>query len=164
MSVERIYVHRDIAPEFLDALTADARKRPAEVPMGPLVDERQRAHVHEHVRDAVEQGAEVLAGGSLPDGPGAPVRVVGDFDAALEEAADDRYGLTATVLTDSMAHAPRAWRELPVGTVKGNNVFGGAPAGAAQPRTVSGAGFGYGPELLDEITVVKVVHIGPPGG
>ncbi|MDQ0376454.1 aldehyde dehydrogenase family protein [Amycolatopsis thermophila] len=190
VSVERIYVHREVAGEFLDALVAEAGKRPHEVPMGPLVDERQRDHVHGHVTDALEQGAELLAGGVPPDGPGArypatvlsgctpsmrvmseetfgpvaPVRVVDDFDQALAEAADDRYGLTATVLTESMSHAQRAWRELPVGTVKVNNVFGGAPAGAAHPRKASGEGFGYGPELLDEMTVTKVVHIGPAGG
>jgi succinate-semialdehyde dehydrogenase/glutarate-semialdehyde dehydrogenase len=62
-----------------------------------------------------------------------------------------------------MAHAQRAWRELPVGTVKINDVFGGAPGGAAQPRRGSGQGFGYGPELLDEMTTTKVVHLsGPP--
>jgi acyl-CoA reductase-like NAD-dependent aldehyde dehydrogenase len=96
-------------------------------------------------------------------GPVAPVRVVPDFDTALREAADDRYGLAAVVLTPDMGHAQRAWRELPVGTVKINAAFGGAPGGAAQPRRASGQGFGYGPELLDEMTTTTVVHIAPPG-
>jgi acyl-CoA reductase-like NAD-dependent aldehyde dehydrogenase len=95
-------------------------------------------------------------------GPVAPVRVVADFDAALRAAADDAYGLAATVLTLDMTHAQRAWRELPVGTVKINNVFGGAPGGSAQPRRGSGQGFGYGPELLDEMTTTKVVHLSGP--
>ncbi|HVV21482.1 MAG TPA: aldehyde dehydrogenase family protein, partial [Pseudonocardiaceae bacterium] len=95
-------------------------------------------------------------------GPVAPVAVVADFDDALRLAADDDHGLAATVLTADMAHAQRAWRELPVGTVKVNAVFGGAPGGSAQPRAASGEGFGYGPELLDEMTVTKVVHIGLP--
>ncbi len=51
---------------------------------------------------------------------------------------------------------------LPVGTVKINEVFGGAPGGAAQPRGGSGHGFGYGPELLDEFSQVKVVHVAAP--
>lgn len=130
----------------------------------------------------------MLAGGVVPDGPGnwypatvltgcrpemrvmreetfgpvAPVLVVADFDEALRLAADDDHGLAATVLTADMGHAQRAWRELPVGTVKVNAVFGGAPGGSAQPRAASGEGFGYGPELLDEMTVTKVVHIGLP--
>ncbi len=76
-------------------------------------------------------------------GPVAPVRVVPDFATALREAADDGYGLAATVLTADMAHAQTAWRELPVGTVKINNVFGGAPgarpsrAGAAERASAS---------------------------
>jgi len=67
------------------------------------------------------------------------------------------------VLTASMAHAQQAWRDLPVGTVKVNAAFGGAPGGAAQPRGASGSGFGYGPELLNELTTTKVVHLGLPG-
>ncbi len=35
-------------------------------------------------------------------------------------------------------------------------VWGGAPGGAAQPQGRSGLGFGYGPELLDEVTFTKV--------
>ena len=49
-----------------------------------------------------------------------------------------------------------------MGTVKVNAVFGGAPGGAAQPRGASGQGFGYGPELLDELTTTKVVHLAMP--
>jgi acyl-CoA reductase-like NAD-dependent aldehyde dehydrogenase len=92
-------------------------------------------------------------------GPVAAVRVVDSFDAALAEAGETEYGLAATVLTRSHAHAQRAWRELDVGTVKVNAVFGGAPGGAAEPRRHSGMGFGYGPELLDEVTHTKVVHL-----
>jgi hypothetical protein len=92
-------------------------------------------------------------------GPIAPVRVVSDFAEGLRLAAADRYGLAATVLTNDTAHALRAAAELPVGTVKVNAVFGGAPGGSAQPRGASGAGFGYGPHLLDEMTTTTVVHL-----
>lgn len=147
-------------------------------------------HVHRHVQDAVDKGATVLTGGQPGAGPGsfypptvltgcgpdmlvfaeetfgpvAPVRVVDDFETALAEAARDRYGLAATVLTPNMARAQAAWRTLPVGTVKINAVFGGAPGGASEPRRTSGSGFGFGPELLDEMTAVKVVHWTAPAG
>jgi len=94
-------------------------------------------------------------------GPVAAVRVVESFDEALEAANRSEYGLAASVLTPSEEHAERAWRELDAGTVKINAVFGGAPGGAAHPRKRSGTGFGYGPELLDELTQVKVVHREP---
>jgi acyl-CoA reductase-like NAD-dependent aldehyde dehydrogenase len=152
--------------------------------MGPLIDEGQRELVHGHVTQAVEAGAELLCGGEIPDGPGffypptvlsgvrsgmavvdeetfgpvAAVEVVSSFDEALEKANETAYGLAAAVLTPDQEHAQRAWRELSVGTVKINAVFGGAPGGAAEPRKASGLGFGYGPELLDEVTKTKVVH------
>jgi succinate-semialdehyde dehydrogenase / glutarate-semialdehyde dehydrogenase len=186
VSVERIYVPAALADPFLAALTRQAREWAQRI--GPLVDRAHRDHVHGHVTAALNTGARALTGGAVPDGPGAfypptvligclpemavlaeetfgpvaPVRVVPDFDTALREAADSSYGLAATVLTPDMAHAQSAWRELPVGTVKVNDVFGGAPGGAAQPRRGSGSGFGFGPELLDEMTAVKVVHIVPP--
>jgi acyl-CoA reductase-like NAD-dependent aldehyde dehydrogenase len=158
--------------------------------MGPLIDEDQRDWVHQHVEDALHHGAELVTGGEVPDGPGcfypptvlvgapadapvlchetfgpvAAVRVVPSFDAALEEASRTEYGLAATVLTPSHEHAQRAWRELDVGTVKVNAVWGGAPGGAAEPHRHSGLGFGYGPELLDEVTRTKVVHLAPAPG
>ncbi|MGH1563281.1 aldehyde dehydrogenase family protein [Mumia sp. DW29H23] len=193
-SVERIYVVEPVADAFLEALVrrADALVvGPGTDPatqLGPLVDERLRGTVHEHVEGAAAAGATVLTGGEVPGGPGtfypatvlagctddmavmreetfgpvAPVRVVPDFAAALDCAAAGPYGLAAVVLTADMEHAQRAWRELPVGTVKVNAAFGGAPGGAAQPRGASGSGFGYGPELLDEMTTTKVVHVGVP--
>src|SRR5918998_2339551 len=156
--------------------------------MGPLIDEGQRELVHRHVSEAVETGAELRCGGEVPDGPGffypptclsgvrkgmsvvdeetfgpvAAVEVVSSFDEALEKANETVYGLAATVLTFDPERAQRASRELRVGTVKVNAVFGGAPGGAAEPRKASGLGFGYGPELLDEVTTTKVVHHAVP--
>jgi succinate-semialdehyde dehydrogenase/glutarate-semialdehyde dehydrogenase len=157
-----------------------------ETQMGPLIDAAQRERVHGHVTEALAAGAVLRTGGSPLDGPGwfypptvltgaddgmavmseetfgpvAAVRTVGSFDEALEAANGTVYGLAATVLTRSAEHARRAWRELRAGTVKINAVWGGAPGGAAQPRGASGTGFGYGPELLDEMTTTKVVHVG----
>ena len=187
VSVERVFVVESLSEAFLDELAEQARAWAERI--GPMVDRQQRAAVQEHVDDAVGKGARVLAGGAPRPGPGsfypptvladctldmvvfreetfgpvAPVRVTADFDTALREAADDRYGLAATVLTPDMAHAQEAWRVLPVGTVKINDVFGGAPGGASQPRRASGNGYGFGPELLDEMTAMKVVHWSPPG-
>lgn len=87
------------------------------------------------------------------------MRVVDSFEQGLAEADAGAYGLAAVVLTPSHARAQRAWRELRVGTVKVNAVLGGAPGGAAEPSRCSGNGFGYGPELLDEGTHTKVVHL-----
>ncbi|WP_086662052.1 aldehyde dehydrogenase family protein [Lentzea kentuckyensis] len=187
-SVERIYAHKTIAPAFLEALCAEARSWNSDPQ--PLVDTRHRSFVHGQVSEAVTAGAWALVGGEILEGRGAyypatvlaecsgamrimceetfgpvaPVQLVSSFDEGLAEACSGAYGLAATVLTSSMEHAQRAWRALPVGTVKVNAVFGGAPGGAAQPRGASGSGFVYGPELLDEMTTTKMVHLGVPNG
>ncbi|QGF25215.1 aldehyde dehydrogenase family protein [Raineyella fluvialis] len=183
-SVERIYVHREVADAFLSELAARARQLNQTRAMAPLVDRRLRRTVAAQVDAAIQGGARRLEGGRVPPGPGAhypatvladctptmevmveetfgpvaPVMVVDSFDDGLAAAATGRYGLASTVLTPDLTHAQRAAAELPVGTVKVNAVFGGAPGGSAQPRGDSGSGFGYGPELLDEFTRVKVVH------
>lgn len=184
-SVERIYVHEALASAFVDALGEIAERMNRGAELGPMVDERMRRAVHEQVRQATDAGAAVIAGGFVPTGAGshypatvitgcdgsmsvmteetfgpvAAIAVVGSFDDALEAAASGPYGLAATVLTRSQEHAQKAIARLPVGTVKVNAVFGGAPGGAAEPRGISGRGFGYGPELLDEFTTTKVVHL-----
>lgn len=187
-SVERIYVHRTMAGPFLTALCKEAARVDAAPCPQPLVDRKHREQVHEQVAAAVEAGAELLAGGEVPEGPGAhypatvltdctadmavmreetfgpvaPVAVVDSFAEGLRLAAEGRYGLAGNVLTPRIEGALETAAELEVGTVKVNGVFGGAPGGAAQPRRDSGAGFGYGPELLDEMTTVSVVHIESP--
>lgn len=187
VAVERIYVVGALHDAFVDALVDAARR----TVIGPLVDDVQRRAVHEQVEEAVAAGARCMTGGAVPGGPGfhypptvltgchpsmvvmreetfgpvAPVMAVASFDEAIAHANDSRYGLAATVLTGSHEHAQRAARALRCGTVKVNAVFGGAPGGAAHPRGASGQGFGYGPELLDEVTQTKVVHLRPaPGG
>ncbi len=183
VSVERIYVHAEIADAFADALVRCA----GAFELGPLVDARAVASVDAHVRAALAAGATARCGGAPADGAGcfypatvltdvrddmavmreetfgpvAPVRVVASFDEALALADDSPYGLAASVLTCSQEHAARATAQLRAGTVKVNDVWGGAPGGAATPRGISGQGLGYGPELLDELTVVKVVHLAP---
>ncbi|HEX2054495.1 MAG TPA: aldehyde dehydrogenase family protein [Actinomycetota bacterium] len=192
-SVERIYVHRDVADQFVEELVEIAKNRrvgPGSDPgteMGPLIDQRQLDIVHRHVTEAVAEGAQLVCGGHRLEGPGffypptvlvgvrpgmavveeetfgpvAAVMVVDGFDEALKAANETNYGLAAVVLTPDLEHAQRAIRELEVGTVKINAAFGGAPGGAASPHRASGSGFGYGPELLDEVTRVRVAHLEP---
>ncbi len=180
-------VHDDVVAELVrlaEALRA-GDPRDEDTTLTRLVDERQLAVVQSHVDDALLRGARCLTGGRLlvPDtlwyaptvltdcnhdmlvmqeetfGPVAPVMRCSSFDEALALADDSTYGLAATVLTPDLAHANRAVAELDVGTVKVNAVFGGAPAGSADPRRESGSGCGFGPELFRELTAAKAVHL-----
>ena len=147
--------------------------------LGPLVDRRQRDHVHGHVAEALAAGR---ARADRRRGARRPGRVLpadrahrlhaemrGDARGDVRAGGAGARGRPTSTprcprpcTTTTVSPRPcsprtwrtrrRAWRALPVGTVKVNDVFGGAPGGAAQPRRGSGRGFGYGPELLDEMT------------
>lgn len=69
---ERIYVHRDIAPAFVERFVAAMRETtygdplgPQPVGMGPLVNATQARKVESAVGAAVAQGARVVTGGKL---------------------------------------------------------------------------------------------------
>lgn len=85
-SVERIYVHRDVAEAFVADLVREAEALVVGDPLssgstlGPLVDSRAVSSVDRQVREALERGAEVRTG--------------------AQGVADVPHGYAPTVLTD----------------------------------------------------------------
>jgi acyl-CoA reductase-like NAD-dependent aldehyde dehydrogenase len=72
----RLYLHEDIADEFLEKMTALTRQivigdpLAEETQMGPLCTIGQLENIQREVAHAQEQGATILAGGKQPDGMG----------------------------------------------------------------------------------------------
>jgi (Z)-2-((N-methylformamido)methylene)-5-hydroxybutyrolactone dehydrogenase len=72
----RLYLHEDIADEFLEKMTALTRQivigdpLAEETQMGPLCTTGQLENIQREVAHAQEQGATILAGGKQPDGMG----------------------------------------------------------------------------------------------
>lgn len=105
-SMERIYVHRDIAEEFLDALVDAAGTYTLGdgleqgTVLGPLVDARQRDLVRAHVDDAVQRGATVRAGGFVPERKGFfyPATVLTDLDDSMPVMTEETFGPVAPVV------------------------------------------------------------------
>ncbi|MEU9058338.1 aldehyde dehydrogenase family protein [Streptomyces sp. NPDC048430] len=108
-SMERIYVHQEIADEFIDALVQAARSytmgdgHGEGVMMGPLVDGRQRDIVRRHVADAVERGATIRAGGTDPGGKGFfyPATVLTGVDESMLAMSEETFGPLAPVVVVS---------------------------------------------------------------
>jgi acyl-CoA reductase-like NAD-dependent aldehyde dehydrogenase len=75
-AVERIYVERDAAPAFAEAIRAAAREAAVgedngtDMCMGPFCNSTQMEHVEELVKDAVGNGANLVQGGRRLDRPG----------------------------------------------------------------------------------------------
>lgn len=188
-SMERIYVHHDIADAFIDALTDAAATytlgdgHDADTVLGPLVDDRQRTTVHQHVVDARARGARVRCGGEIPDGSGffypatvltdvddsmlvmteetfgplAPVVVVSSFEEGIELASKSRFALGATVYTSDPAHAAAAGA-IPAGVTWINQWQGGGPERLYEPAGDSGMGATGARAAYDAATRPATIH------
>jgi len=189
--VERIYVERDLLGPFVERLAARAgtlrigRGDDADVELGPLISETQRARVEELVADAIDAGAEVVAGGARPrvDLPGwfhEPTVLVGEPANArlrteeifgpvvtvvrIENASDgirranaSPFALGASVWTRDRAKARAVAQQLEAGSVWTNDVA--YSYGACQApwggRKESGYGRTHAAQGLRELSHLK---------
>lgn len=106
ISVNRIYVAREVAEQFTEALVRKAESfrigdgRLPDVDLGPMFSSEQRDKTKEHVSDALQKGAGLLTGGREPEG----------------EAYSRGYFFMPTVL-DRADHRMRIMREETFGPV-----------------------------------------------
>jgi len=156
-----------------------------ETQMGSLISLAHRERVHGFVERGAGEGAEVVAGGAVPDGAGAfypptvvaapsnaleivqeevfgPVVAVTPFEdeaEAVKLANDVRYGLMATVWTGDPARGHRLAARIKSGTVGINmpyTAFPGIPFGGYKQ---SGFGRELGLETLDLYLETKSVIV-----
>ena len=151
VSVQRIYVHASVAERFAATLTklvddlvvGDPLDEATDV--SSLISDAERDRVVSWIDEAVNQGARVVAGGTIEGGvlrptvltgvtaemkvsreevfgPVVAVQAYESLDEALRLADDTRFGLQAGIFTASLASALRAARELRFGTVLVNEV------------------------------------------
>jgi len=70
----RLYLHEDIADEFLEKMVKQATQirigdpLADETQMGPLCTQGQRENIEREIEHAVSEGAEILTGGKRPEG------------------------------------------------------------------------------------------------
>ncbi|HET6623712.1 MAG TPA: aldehyde dehydrogenase family protein [Gaiellaceae bacterium] len=156
-----------------------------ETQMGSLISTAHRDRVHGFVERGTGEGAEVVAGGAVPEGVGAfypptvvaapsneleivqeevfgPVVAVTPFEdetEAVKLANDVRYGLMATVWTGDPARGHRLAARIKSGTVGINmpyTAFPGIPFGGYKQ---SGFGRELGLETLDLYLETKSVIV-----
>jgi benzaldehyde dehydrogenase (NAD) len=150
MTAGRHIVMESVADEYLDRLAKRAENLPvgdpntSQVALGPLINAKQLANVDRIVRETVEAGAALRAGGTFdglfyrptvladvtPDmpafreeifGPVAPVVVVKDVDEAVRVANATDYGLVAAVQTGSLDRGLQVAEQLRTGIVHVND-------------------------------------------
>ena len=196
ISVNRIFVHKEIAAEFTERFAAAAsRLRVAnglEVPdadMGPMINAAGLRTVQEHLTDAIEKGAQVLTGGSVPEGaqyqngyffrptvlsqvnremkvmreetfgPLAPIATFETVDEAIEMANDTPYGLAAYIYTNDLNVAMYAAERIDAGGIGVNVNDITDMRGPFGGRKQSGIGRELGEPGLDSYLEWKHVRV-----
>jgi succinate-semialdehyde dehydrogenase/glutarate-semialdehyde dehydrogenase len=198
LAVKRLYLFEEIYDEFIDALVNKvARYEPGDgltkaerpkIRMGPLHTESQRTEVQEQLADAVNKGAEVLVGGTIPEGmdqgyffnpavvanvaeesrlvieevfgPVLPVFKVSSLDEAIAKANASPWGLGASIWTNNMKWANQAAREVESGMLWVNQIHYGYDEMPFGGVKASGIGREHGPEALDYYLEPKSVVFG----
>ncbi len=191
-AANRFIVHESVAEEFgrklaerMGSMTV-GRGVDDDVEVGPLVDSSQRDTVAELVDDAVSAGAQVLTGGSVPEGEGwfypptvltqvptsarvrteeifgpvAPIFTFADEADALRMANDTEYGLVAYAFTQDYARAIRVYEGLETGMVGINQGIVSNPAAPFGGVKASGFGREGGAEGIEEYLETKYVGLG----
>ena len=123
-SVERVYVVKDVAEEFLGKVVAKAKALRLGDPlspstdMGPLTTEAQRALVEAHVADAKAKGARILTGGKRPRAKGwwYPPTVLTNVDHSMRCMREETFGpLLPVMVVDTLDDAIRLANESEFG-------------------------------------------------
>jgi glyceraldehyde-3-phosphate dehydrogenase (NADP+) len=190
IATQRIYVTAEVAEEFMDKLTVEMAKVPSgdphleQVVNGPLISAEHLQRISTWVKEAVGEGAKVLAGGKVLDeahnlyaptllththaqmrvvreevfGPVAIVESVGCFDIALEYVNNSAFGLQAGVFTQRIDRMKQAFEKLDVGGVIMNHIPGfrvdTMPYGGIKDSGLGREGIRY---AIEEMTEPKLL-------
>jgi acyl-CoA reductase-like NAD-dependent aldehyde dehydrogenase len=163
ISVQRIFVDKSIFQTFIWKLVEVAGKLVSGDPkneateVGPLVRPGEAERIESWIKEAVDGGARLIAGGERVGSVIAPAILTGsktgmkirdeelfgpvvvvepyvDFEQALAEVNHSRYGLQAGLLTRDAGRILTAYRELEVGAL----IVGDTPAWRLDPMPYGG--------------------------
>ncbi len=153
ISVQRLLVHSKIYDEFKSRYVEKVKALVSGDPskedtfIGPMISEGEAERLHGWIKEAKDKGASILCGGTregamlqatvmenVPKdcdasaeeafGPLSILVPFDDYDEALKEVNNSRYGLQAGVFTRDIYKAHKAWDVLEVGGV----VIGDVPS------------------------------------
>ena len=151
ISLQRIYVHKDIYNEFAKALADEAKELKVGSPynkdtfMGPLINEDAKLRAKRWVASAKDEGAKVLYGGDEIDGifpPTVMIDVTDDmpiiceevfapivslvkvdsYEEALEKINNSPYGLQYSIFTNNLKNAKNFIYDAEAGGVVINDI------------------------------------------
>jgi acyl-CoA reductase-like NAD-dependent aldehyde dehydrogenase len=163
VAIQRIFVQRSIFQTFLWKVVEHAAKLATGNPLdetvdiGPMISPAEAERIEAWIKEAVENGAKLVAGGERRGSMLAPAVLTGtkrgmkirdeellgpavciepyeDFEEAMAEVNHSRYGLQAGLLTRDAGRILTAFRELEVGSL----IAGDMPSWRLDPMPFGG--------------------------
>jgi acyl-CoA reductase-like NAD-dependent aldehyde dehydrogenase len=192
ISVQRIMIHESVYDELRDRLVEKTESLRAGDPklretfIGPLIAEKEAERLQSWISAALAAGGRLLCGnrrtGSLLTatllenvpadqricrdeafGPVAVLSAYRDFETALEQVNDSRYGLQAGLFTRDLYRAQQAWDRLQVGGVIVGDVpswrVDHMPYGGIKDSGLGREGVRY---AIDDMTDIRLLVIRTP--
>ena len=184
IGVQRIIIHEKVYDRFRDMLVAKAKTLVCGSPhdrntfIGPMIDVKEASRLDGWIQEAVAAGATLLCGGKREGamlqatllenvsretkayreeafGPLALISKFSDFEAALDEVNDSKFGLQAGIFTRDLFKALDAWDRLEVGGVVINDVpsyrVDNMPYGGVKDSGLGREGIRFAMEDMSEI-------------
>ncbi|WP_293883155.1 aldehyde dehydrogenase family protein [Sphingomonas sp.] len=184
IGVQRIIIHERVYDQFRDMLVARTRTLVSGDPkdrntfIGPMIDVNEATRLDNWIQEAVAAGATLLCGGGRQGamleatllentprdtrayreeafGPVALLSKFSDFDAALDEVNDSKFGLQAGIFTRDLFKTLDAWDRLEVGGVVINDVpsyrVDNMPYGGVKDSGLGREGVKFAMEDMSEI-------------
>ena len=184
IGVQRIIIHESVYDRFRDMLVAKTKTLVAGDPhdrntfIGPMISEGEARRLDGWIQEAVAGGATLLCGGKREGamleatllegvdrssaayreeafGPMALLSKFSDFDAALDEVNDSKFGLQAGIFTRDLFKMFDAWDRLDVGGVVINDVpsyrVDNMPYGGVKDSGLGREGIKFAMEDMTEI-------------
>lgn len=184
IGVQRIIIHEKVYDRFRDMLVAKAKTLVCGSPhdrntfIGPMIDVKEASRLDGWIQEAIASGATLLCGGKREGamlqatllenvgretkayreeafGPLALISKFSDFDSALDEVNDSKFGLQAGIFTRDLFKALDAWDRLDVGGVVINDVpsyrVDNMPYGGVKDSGLGREGVRFAMEDMSEI-------------
>jgi acyl-CoA reductase-like NAD-dependent aldehyde dehydrogenase len=189
ISVQRIIVHEDLYDALRDKMVKAVKAlkmgnpRDEDTFIGPMISESEAKRLASWVSAAVDGGATLLCGGArngamlqaallenVPAtsdlnceeafGPAAALYRFRDFEAALRQVNDSKFGLQCGIFSTDIRKAMRAWDVLEVGGVVINDVpswrVDNMPYGGVKDSGLGREGVRYAIEDMTEIRLLVI--------
>ena len=190
ISLQRIYVHESLTEEFLNKMKVAVEKLIIGSPLdlktdiSALISKKDVLRIDQWVKNSLEDGARLITGGNVISeriysptilanvsntcevscnevfGPVVAVNSFKDFDEAINEVNNSRYGLQAGIFTENLKRALYATKKLHVGGVLVNDVptfrVDLMPYGGVKESGYGREGIKY---AIQEMTEMKLISI-----